>query len=100
MSGLNTGGHDGFSKLLPCDIQLSIRRLLTDMKITSEADALKVMQCLHEKGPKTVVLSSTNLGSEGVLVALASTIKGHTYSSYLGTLFVHLFVCSCLDGDH
>lgn len=46
------------------------------MKITSEADALKVMQCLHDKGPKTVVLSSTNLGSEGILVALASTVKG------------------------
>lgn len=51
-------------------------RLLTGLKITSEADAMKVMQCLHDKGPKTVVLSSTNLGSEGVLVALASTVKG------------------------
>lgn len=92
MSGLNT-------KLSPYDIQLSLHRLLTDMKITSEADALKVMQCLHDKGPRTVVLSSTNLGSEGVLVALASTIKGHNYSCYFWALFVHLFVCSCFGGS-
>ncbi|KAL4233160.1 hypothetical protein ACF0H5_007845 [Mactra antiquata] len=49
--------------------------LLTGIKIQSEADALQAMQCLHDKGPHTVVLSSTNLGSEGVLVALASSIK-------------------------
>ena len=53
------------------------------MKINSEADALKVMQCLHDKGPKTVVLSSTNLGSEGVLVALASTVKGRFSALYV-----------------
>lgn len=56
--------------------------LLTDIKITSEADALRAMQCLHDKGPNTVVLSSTNLGSEGVLVALASRVNNGTKECY------------------
>ncbi|XP_053397690.1 pyridoxal kinase-like [Mercenaria mercenaria] len=65
--------------------------LLTGIKITSEAEALKAMQCLHDKGPKTVVLSSTNLGlkdskdskgSEDVLVALASSVKNGDKECY------------------
>ncbi|KAH3889154.1 pyridoxal kinase-like [Dreissena polymorpha] len=56
--------------------------LLTDMKISSEADALLAMQRLHEMGPKTVVLSSTSLGSEGILVALASTVKNGEKECY------------------
>lgn len=56
--------------------------LLTGIKITSEAEALQAMQCLHDKGPKTVVLSSTDLGSEGILVALASTIKNGEKECY------------------
>lgn len=56
--------------------------LLTDIKINSEAEALKAMQVLHDKGPKTVVLSSTNLGSEGVLVALASSVTNGTKECY------------------
>ncbi|WAR08485.1 PDXK-like protein [Mya arenaria] len=49
--------------------------LLTDMKISNEADALLAMQRLLDKGPRTVVLSSTNLGSNGKLVALACSVK-------------------------
>ncbi|KAK3582051.1 hypothetical protein CHS0354_025657 [Potamilus streckersoni] len=49
--------------------------LLTGMKINTEKEALQAMQILHDKGPKTVVISSTNLGTEGVLVALASSVK-------------------------
>lgn len=49
--------------------------LLTGMTIATQADALKAMQILHDKGPTTVVLSSTNLGAEGVLLGLASTVK-------------------------
>lgn len=59
------------------DLIVIFYRLLTGIKIKSEEDALKAMQCLHDKGPKTVVLSSTNLGSKGKLIALASTIKGN-----------------------
>jgi len=56
--------------------------LLAEMKITNQAEALAAMQILHDKGPKTVVLSSTNLGSEGVLVSLASTIKDGVKECY------------------
>ena len=45
------------------------------MSIATQADALKAMQILHNKGPTTVVLSSTSLGAEGVLLGLASTVK-------------------------
>ena len=46
------------------------------MKITNESEAFKAMQVLHDKGPATVILSSTNLGEKGVLVGLASSVKG------------------------
>ena len=46
------------------------------MKIKNESDAFNAMQVLHDRGPKTVVLSSSDLGKDGVLVGLASTIKG------------------------
>ena len=50
-------------------------RQLTGMSIATQADALKAMQILHNKGPTTVVLSSTSLGAEGVLLGLASSVK-------------------------
>ncbi|XP_052811922.1 pyridoxal kinase-like isoform X2 [Mya arenaria] len=56
--------------------------LLTDMKISNEADALLAMQRLLDKGPRTVVLSSTNLGSNGKLVALACSVKNGTKECY------------------
>ncbi|XP_043229882.1 pyridoxal kinase-like [Amphibalanus amphitrite] len=46
--------------------------LLTGQKISCEEDALRVMDQLHEAGARTVVLSSTDLGSEETLVGLAS----------------------------
>ncbi len=50
-------------------------RLLTDIQIRSEKDALEAMQKLHEMGAKTVVISSSNLGSDDVLVGLGSTVN-------------------------
>ena len=45
------------------------------MTVKTQADALKAMQILHDKGPTTVVLSSTSLGAEGVLLGLASSVR-------------------------
>ena len=49
--------------------------LLTGKKIESEEDALAVMDILHSKGVSTVILSSTELGSDTHLVGLASHSK-------------------------
>ncbi|XP_015230006.1 PREDICTED: pyridoxal kinase-like [Cyprinodon variegatus] len=49
--------------------------LLTGKKINTEEDAVKVMDLLHEMGPETVVLTSTDLRSKNgdqFLVALGS----------------------------
>jgi len=48
--------------------------LLTDKKIVTEDDAREVMDLLHSKGPSTVILSSTELGSEKYLLGMASTV--------------------------
>ena len=50
--------------------------LLTGMKIKDEKDALAVMDVLHSKGVGTVILSSTELGDQNNLIALASSKKG------------------------
>ena len=50
--------------------------LLTDRKITTEAEAREVMEVLHSLGPSTVILSSTELGGEEFLLGLASTRVG------------------------
>jgi len=49
--------------------------LLTGKKIESEEDALAVMDIIHSKGVSTVILSSTELGSDSHLVGLASHAK-------------------------
>jgi len=49
--------------------------LLTGQKIGCEEDALAVMESLHSKGVGTVILSSTELGSEKHLVGLASQVR-------------------------
>ena len=49
--------------------------LLTGEKIESEEDALAVMETIHSKGVGTVILSSTELGSDTHLVGLASQNK-------------------------
>jgi len=48
--------------------------LLTDKKIVTEEDAREVMDLLHSKGPSTVILSSTELGSDKYLLGMASTV--------------------------
>ena len=50
--------------------------LLTDKKITSEEEAREVMELLHDMGPATVILSSTELGNEQFLLGLASSRVG------------------------
>lgn len=50
--------------------------LLTDSKISSIEDAWKAINLLHQKGCKTVILSSSELGDEKTLLGLASTQDG------------------------
>lgn len=50
-------------------------RLLTGIKINSEEDAFLAMDMLHEQGIPIVVLSSSDLGDETVLIALGSKLK-------------------------
>ena len=50
--------------------------LLTDKKITTEEEAREVMELLHDMGPATVILSSTELGNEEFLLGLASSRVG------------------------
>lgn len=49
-------------------------RLLSGRKIANEADAEEVMEWFHQQGAKTVVLSSTDLGSDKDLLGLASSV--------------------------
>ena len=49
--------------------------LLTERKIRTEEEAREVMDLLHSRGPHTVILSSTELGSDNFLLGLASRIK-------------------------
>jgi len=50
-------------------------QLITGKTINSEKDALDTMEELHKRGVKTVILSSTELGSSDHLVGLASCKK-------------------------
>lgn len=56
-------------------VKPSIYRLLTGRSINSEEEALLAMDDLHNMGPQTVVISSSNLGSNGTIMSLASTVK-------------------------
>lgn len=49
--------------------------LLTGIKIETEKDALRAMDSLHNKGAETVVISSSDLGDEKILIGLASSRK-------------------------
>lgn len=51
--------------------------LLTERKITSIAEAWEAVELLHQKGCKTVVLSSSELGGESYLLGLASSKSGN-----------------------
>ncbi|CAM1295472.1 PDXK (predicted) [Pycnogonum litorale] len=47
-------------------------QLLTDVEIRNESDVLKAIDILHDRGVKTVAVSSTELGSEDTLIAYGS----------------------------
>ena len=51
-------------------------RLLTGVQITDVASANAAMRRLLDTGVRTVVISSTDLGSDQTLLALASTVTG------------------------
>lgn len=51
-------------------------RLMTGTKITNVEEAWHALELLHERGPQTVVLSSTELGSDDHLLGLASSHAG------------------------
>ena len=53
-----------------------LHRQLTGLKIGSIDDALKAMRLIHDKGPATVVISSSELGDSNHLIMLASHRKG------------------------
>lgn len=53
--------------------------LMTGLKVVDLNGALEVIQALHDKGVKTVVLSSTDLGDETKMIGLASTKGKLTY---------------------
>ncbi|XP_042234117.1 pyridoxal kinase-like isoform X2 [Homarus americanus] len=52
--------------------------LLSGKKIRNEGDAAEVMEWFHHQGVKTVVLSSTELGSENKLVGMASSMNNRS----------------------
>ncbi|XP_046328139.1 pyridoxal kinase-like isoform X1 [Haliotis rufescens] len=56
--------------------------LLTRSKVTNETEALAAMEMLHNKGVKTVVLSSSSLGRDGVLICLASSNRDGVKECY------------------
>ncbi|XP_061177256.1 pyridoxal kinase-like [Saccostrea echinata] len=47
---------------------------LTGVEISNVEDAIKAMQILHSKGPKTVVISSSEFATDGTIICLASTV--------------------------
>ncbi|XP_065362589.1 pyridoxal kinase [Calliphora vicina] len=78
--------------------------LLTEMKITNEADIWNAVQWFHDRGIDTVVISSSDLGKDGELRAFLSKRNGSRYAlnipkqgtniSFTGTgdLFASLFL--------
>lgn len=73
-------------------------RKLTGIKITSEEDAIEAMKILHSKGPKIVVISSSEFSPDGSIISLASTVASRykgpiVYSSvYLVCFFLFIFI--------
>ncbi|XP_072178612.1 pyridoxal kinase-like [Diadema setosum] len=51
--------------------------LLSGVTINDEESALRAISILHDKGIKTVILSSFEAGKEDKLVTLGSTVKGN-----------------------
>jgi len=50
--------------------------LLSGVKIANESDAFQAMKILHDRGTKTVVITSSELGDHKTLIALGSTVNG------------------------
>ncbi|KAI5644372.1 phosphomethylpyrimidine kinase domain-containing protein [Phthorimaea operculella] len=75
---------------------------ITGLTMKDLDGALKVIQALHQKGVKTVVLSSTDLGDDKSMIGIASTKGGPCYkigipkvaTNFTGTgdLFAALFL--------
>jgi len=64
-----------------------VRRCLTGKKIASVCDAVNAMKVVHDKGPHTVIITSTELGDTDNLLMIASHRKGlKTDSSVWATL--------------
>ena len=61
-----------------------IDRQLSGVTVNSEEEAFAAIEKLHQTGTKTVVLSSSTLGSKGVLLCLASTAVSELYQLDLG----------------
>ena len=59
-----------------CDIAMVVCRLLTGLQITDVASASEAMRQLLETGVRTVVISSSELGSDDTMLALGSTVTG------------------------
>ena len=64
------------------------------MKISNVDDAMKAMKMVHDKGPKIVVISSTDLGNKDHLLMLASQIQGETPMalSVISEILISLFI--------
>lgn len=75
---------------------------LTGLPLKNIDDAVKVIRALHDKGVQTVVLSSTDLGDDNHMIAIASASQGDCYkisipkfnANFTGTgdLFAALFL--------
>ncbi|KAL5009528.1 hypothetical protein ScPMuIL_011833 [Solemya velum] len=55
---------------------------LSGISINNQDDALKAIECLHTKGVKVVVISSSDIGKEGNMLTLASTAKNGVRECY------------------
>lgn len=56
--------------------------LLTGMQLNTQENAWEALEWFHNKGVKTVVLSSTNLGSPDTLLAFLSHKNGNHQEKY------------------
>nr|XP_022291644.1 pyridoxal kinase-like [Crassostrea virginica] len=55
---------------------------LTGVKINTEEDAIKAMQILHDKGPRTVVISSSEFSHDTSIICLASSVTNGNKEVY------------------
>ncbi|XP_035664514.1 pyridoxal kinase-like [Branchiostoma floridae] len=70
--------------------------LLTGLSIKTKADAIQAMDMFHEKGVKSVVLSSCEFDSSSTLVLLGSQINVKLVWPHGGSIFTSVCVCVCL----